>query len=104
MIEVTPLQDQIDLALVWGSATPDAGTWTAPRGHGGFELRIIDEGGRLTDRGHPKVVLRWFYDAPAEGDAIERAWFIPAAALGPIEGPDSVDAVTLWSQPRFLVD
>jgi hypothetical protein len=103
-VAVTPLQDQLDLALRWGGAPPAPEAWTAPARRAGHELRITAEGGRLIDHGRPIVVLRWFEDPLATGVVSERAWFIPAESVGSIEVPPSADAVTLWSQPRFLVD
>ena len=104
VIEVTPLQATMDVALVWGSDVPRPGTWTAPGGQSGYELRITGDGGRFIDHGAPRVALRWFDDQRARGDQGEVAWFFPADTMSLVRPPSSTADVTLWSPPRFIVD
>jgi hypothetical protein len=104
VIAVTPLRGEVDVALVWGSDAPRSGTWTAPGGESGYELRITEDGGRFIDHGSPRLMLRWFDDQGLRGDQGEIAWFFPDASIQEIRPPASPGAVTLWSPPRFIVD
>jgi|GEM_PF-3856292 len=102
VIATEALQQEIDLALVWGSELPSDGVWSAPAPRSGFELRLDEHGGRLLDHDGPSILLRWYGDAVAPDGS--RAWFIPAAALGEIRAPGSESELVLWSAPRFEVD
>jgi hypothetical protein len=103
VIAVTPKQEVVDLALVWGEAG-SAEAWTSPAPRSGYELRMDENGGRLIDHGVPTVALRWFDRSGARGERGEVAWYFPAAALGSIDAPRDARQVGLWSQPRFEVD
>jgi hypothetical protein len=104
VVAATPLHAAIDLALVWGSRAPAAGAWAAPGGPSGYELRMDESGGKLLDRGARQVVLRWYAGSDERGEGQDQVWYFPAAALTSVRAPATPDAVTLWSQPRFLVD
>jgi hypothetical protein len=103
-IMAVPRQDAVDLALGWGGTRPAPGSWTSPADDSGFELRIDETGGRLIDRGRPRVLLRWYDGQQSRGPDGELIWFIPAAAVEGISAPLDESRVLLWSQPRFLVD
>ena len=103
-IMATPLRDTVDLALGWGGTNTSRGSWTSPALDTGFELRLDENGGRLIDRGQPRVMLRWYDDQHARGPDGELVWFISAAAVTAISVPPDESRLLLWSQPRFRVD
>jgi hypothetical protein len=103
-IMATPRADAVELALGWGGPAPARGAWTSPADDSGLELRIDENGGRLIDRGRPRVLLRWYDDQGSRGPDGELIWFIPAAAVGRTPVPAIESRLLLWSQPRFRVD
>jgi len=104
VISVTPKQDVIDVAVLWGSEAPREGAWTSPGGGSGYELRITELGGRFIDHGVPRILLRWFDDQGTRAEQGGVAWFFPAGSVDGIQPPTSPGTATLWSQPRFIVD
>lgn len=104
VISVTPKQEAIDAALLWGSRAPGEGAWASPGRSSGYELRITEDGGRLIEHGTPRVLLRWFDGRELRGERGQVAWFFPAAWLSGIQPPVASSEATLWSQPRFMVD